>query len=77
MDRNFRSQFSVPELQDVPLPRKQAKTDASPIPNSLRLSENLQNLMTQHIDSIGLDHHHFDYSVKQQRNYPGSYLNQI
>jgi hypothetical protein len=64
----FKSLFSVPELQDVPVPRKQAKTDLSPIPNSLRLSDNLQKLMTQHVNNIGLDHRRFDYSVKQQRN---------
>jgi len=71
MDSNFKMNFSVPELQDVPLPRMQAKTkSASLIPNSLRLSDKLEELMTLHIEQVGLDHRHFDYSVKAQRTKP-------
>jgi len=71
MDSNFKKPFLVPELQDVPLPHMQAKTESlPPILNSLCLSNKLEKLMTLHIEQVGLDHRHFDYSVKAQCTKP-------
>ena len=55
----------VPELQDVPPSCKKEVIKSAP--SFLRLSRDAQQSMTVHIELVGLDHHQFNYSVKEQR----------
>ena len=66
----FGIQSVVPELQNVPCFRNQARPPVSVAPAFLRPSEESRNAMTLHLESIGLDHNHFTYSVKDQRKKP-------
>ncbi|KAF8868336.1 hypothetical protein CPB84DRAFT_1756437 [Gymnopilus junonius] len=55
----------VPELQGVPGPRKTEPIKAAP--SCLRLSKDTQEAMNRHVKLVGLDHHRFNYSVKDQQ----------
>ncbi|KAF6743082.1 hypothetical protein DFP72DRAFT_1080829 [Ephemerocybe angulata] len=62
----FGEQSAVPALASISAMRSSSFDPHGPVPKCLRLSDSSLKAMEVHIKNVGLEHHRFTYSVKDQ-----------
>ncbi|KAF5320405.1 hypothetical protein D9611_010750 [Ephemerocybe angulata] len=62
----FGEQSAVPALASISTMRSSSFDPHGPVPKCLRLSDSSLKAMEVHIKNVGLEHHRFTYSVKDQ-----------